>query len=557
MTARSRTSPAQAAPVAGPVVAGEAPPAAGARTAWHAAWPGLLLATLLLLPFLGKAHAIDDVTFLLQAQHAVRDPWHPTAFEMVADGHRLRLSSSLVTGPLMAWLLVPCVLLGGAEWAAHLVQWLLVCVAVVSTARIALRIGLPRGAARIAGLLVASAPAVIGMATTSMSDVPAMAFAALGMERFLAWADERRPWQGIAAAVAFACAGLARPHALAVPIVALLAPAMNSAPGRRRWTAALPAVGSLVLAYAVMLATADPAAAHGTFADAIRGRGVSPTWRGNLAAFGCHWLAALPFAPPWLWARARRLVADPWSWLGVAVACAFLLWIAVPKMHAPLAVATALAFVALADVLRDAWRRHDRLQLLLSAWLLPALATVVYIHLPCKYVLVSAPAAALLTARLLERKDSRLPAPVAAGVVIAGAALGLVIVLADADFAAAGRRAAKLYVVPAVQAGAHVRFYGAWGAQWYAMQAGAAVDAETDPDPAPGDVLVVSARTPGTTPRSLHGLEPLGEMGVASRFGQAMSKTDDVGFYSNGYGYLPWTWRNASIERVTAWKVHG
>src|SRR5262245_12292458 len=105
---------------------------------WHAAWPGILLASTLLLPFLGKAHAVDDVTFLQQAEHALRDPLHPTAFEVVADGRRIRLSSQLVTGPLMAWLLVPCVRLGGAEWAAHVVQWLLVCVAITCTVRISL-----------------------------------------------------------------------------------------------------------------------------------------------------------------------------------------------------------------------------------------------------------------------------------------------------------------------------------------------------------------------------------------------------------------------------------
>src|SRR5262249_56230008 len=105
------------------------------------------------MPFLGKAHAIDDVTFLLQAKHALTDPWHPTAFEMVADGQRIRLSSKLVTGPLMAWLLVPCVSLGGAEWIAHLLQWLLVCIAITSSVRIGLRIGLTHRAARPPGPL--------------------------------------------------------------------------------------------------------------------------------------------------------------------------------------------------------------------------------------------------------------------------------------------------------------------------------------------------------------------------------------------------------------------
>jgi len=531
--------------------------ATGARATWRAAWPGLLLAATLLLPFLGKAHTIDDVTFLLQAQHALHDPWHPTAFEMVADGHRVRLSAKLVTGPLMAWLLVPCVRSGGAEWAAHLLQLLLVGVAIVSTVRIALRIGLERGPARLAGFLVASGPAVIGMATTSMSDVPAMAFAALGMERFLAWVDERRLHQGVAAAVALACAGLARSHVLALPFVALLALRRTPARAARGWSAALPLAASLALVAAVMLVTADPAAAHGTFLDAIRARGRVGSWRGNLAAFGVHWLAAVPLALPWLWARGRHVVRDVAAWLVFAAAGAFMLWGVSPAMPEPLAIAAALAFVALWDVARDAWRRDDRIQVLLGAWLLPALVALVYVHLPCKFLLVSVPAAALLTARLLDRPDARLPAAVAAAVVIAGATLGVLIALADGEFAEAGRQAAREFVAPNVEAGQRVRYYGAWGGEWYALQAGATVDALEDAAPSPGDVLVVSSVSPGTYPRRHDDLDPLGELGVTSHFGQVLSPNDGVGFYSNAYGYLPWTWRNGEVERVTVWRVRG
>src|SRR5260221_501170 len=72
----------------------------------------------------------------------------------------------------------------------------------------------------------------------------------------------------------------------------------------------------------------------------------------------------------------------------------------------------------------------------------------------------------------------------------------------------------------------------------------------------PARLLVVSARTPGATPRSLAGLEAVGEMGMASHFRRGISGPEDVGFYSNGFGYLPWTWRNGPIERFTVWRVH-
>ncbi|MGB9005083.1 MAG: hypothetical protein WCB96_05090, partial [Candidatus Aminicenantales bacterium] len=45
--------------------------------------PAMALATLVLLPFLGKAFTIDDTLFMRQAEHVLVDPLHPTAFEIV------------------------------------------------------------------------------------------------------------------------------------------------------------------------------------------------------------------------------------------------------------------------------------------------------------------------------------------------------------------------------------------------------------------------------------------------------------------------------------------
>src|SRR5262249_8377268 len=252
---------------------------------------------------------------------------------------------------------------------------------------------------------------------------------------------------------AVAGAGAGRPQALALPFGALPALPGKPASARSRWIAATPLAASLLLAYSVLRLTADPAAAHGTILDAIRARGPSGGWRGNLAAFGCHWLAAVPLALPWLWARARRLVRDAGTWLLFAAAWPLLIRGAGPKMSVPLAAATALAFVVLADVLRDAWRRGDRIQGTLGAWLLPSLLALFYVQLPCKLLLVSVPAAALLTAGLLDRADARLPLGAGAAVVACGAALGALIALADSEFTDAGRRAAQLYVAPMVRTG--------------------------------------------------------------------------------------------------------
>src|SRR5437899_11628328 len=100
-----------------------------------------------------------------------------TAYEMVwsESPAPMRMSAIMPSGPAMAYLLVPCVAAGGAEWIAHVVVILLFGLAIVATAALALRLGLDPAGARAASLLLAATPAAVGMAGTAMPDVPAMA----------------------------------------------------------------------------------------------------------------------------------------------------------------------------------------------------------------------------------------------------------------------------------------------------------------------------------------------------------------------------------------------
>jgi hypothetical protein len=173
-----------------------------------AAWPALLLAALVLSPFFGKAFTIDDSLFLRQAEQAIADPWHPTAFDIVWTEKPvpLRMSAIMASGPTMAYVLVPTVLAGGAEWVAHVTQLLLLAAGLVATASLGRRLGLDMRAARSAALLLAAAPAVLAMASTAMPDIPAMSMAAVGLERLVAWRDSRRWIVGVTAVAALTAA---------------------------------------------------------------------------------------------------------------------------------------------------------------------------------------------------------------------------------------------------------------------------------------------------------------------------------------------------------------
>jgi hypothetical protein len=205
-------------------------------------------------------------------------------------------------------------------------------------------------------------------------------------------------------------------------------------------------------------------------------------------------------------------------------------------------------------VFADAARRRDADQALLGAWLLLALPTLGYLHVPAKFLVPSAPAAALLAARLLGRKDGRLRVAPAAVLLVAGAALGVLIALADGESADAGRRAAREVIAPRVRAGERVWFGGGWGFQWYAMQAGAEMLASTPPFPAGGDVIVTSDVAPGMRV-SATVADSISSRVVRSRFGRVLAPGEGAAFYASELGPFPWTWRNGPIENVRVWRA--
>ena len=267
-------------------------------------------------------------------------------------------------------------------------------------------------------------------------------------------------------------------------------------------------------------------------------------------------MLALPLGVPWWLARGRQMSRDPLLWAVAAAGAFSLLGGGAPPLALALAPIPLLGLLAVADVLSDAARRRDRDQALLGAWLLVALPTLGYFHVPAKYLVPSAPAVALLVARLLRRRDGRLSPVVAWGVVAAGAVLGVLVTHADAEFADVGRRAARELIAPRVRAGQRVWYGGGWGFQWYAMRAGATVLASTPPYPGAGDLIVTSDVSPGIRVSAAIA-DSLSSRRVRSRCGRILSPADGVAFYVPELGVLPWTWRNGQIEDVKVWRVRG
>lgn len=534
------------------------------RGASLVALPALVLATLTLAPFLHKAFTIDDPLFLLQAKHAVEDPLHPSAFDMVWDdafdgGVPSRAAS--ISGPLMAWLLVPTVLAGGDERIAHIVQLVFLAFALLATAALAKRIGISPVWSMAASVLVATAPGVLGMAGTAMPDVPAMALGVAGVERLLAWKQERRVHQAILATVLLVLATLARTHLSLLMVVGalLVAGDVNQFPTWRnvRWSSWVPLVVAPLLILGVVLITRDQHPNAGAVLGVPSQLRSPDRIPNNIVAFASHWALAFPLAIPWLLLRLRHLLRRWWVPVVAMAAAAAVLYQREPTQLL-VAIAAGLSSAVLFDIFVDAWQRRDGVQLALGVWLLVPLAPVGYVHLPPKYLVAAAPSAALLVARMLARYGGRVPRVLLGTTAALGMALGVAILRADATFADIGRRAADELIAPMADAGHKVWFVGSWGFHWYAVEAGARPVTASPPYPSVGDLVVISQRSAPSAaalavlaryPRATH----VRLIEVRRPGGRVMSEEAGAGFYSNNVGFLPWGWGTDLLDRFDLW----
>jgi hypothetical protein len=512
------------------------------------AWPSLAVAALVLLPFLNTPFTIDDPIYLSEARHVLSDPLHPQAFSMVwSTDLNLRVSQILPGGIAVPYLLVPAALTGCAEWAGHLTQLLLLLAAVYAIALAALRLGLDPRHARLAALLTATCPAVLGMAGTVMPDVAAMLFAALGMERIAAWRVGRRWQQAMLATLWLALATLTRTHTLLILPAAFvllldgitrdeIRASLHRFPARF-----LPLLLTPAVFLAVSLLTADPESeGNNILTSMLQLEPDTSLMAKNLASLLAHYLIVIPLTISWILVRGRQAMLVLLLISGIA---------SVLTSHWIFFAALA-SFVMLLDIFSDAIARRDRVQLALWLWLLLALPVIVYIHLPSKYLLPSVPAVAILIAR-------REPPPwLVPSVAAAGLGMGCLILVGTRSLAETQRKAVADLVVPQTRAARRVWFSGHWGFQWYAEAAGARpVTLQPVPTPVAGDIIVVSFIDLPRFPQTWTAHKVLQRVTYPNTYGRVMDLTAGAGFFSSVFGYLPWVPGSGDANTFEVWRV--
>ena len=523
--------------------------------------PGVLLVLVCLLPFLNKAYTIDDPWFLLEARQIFKTPLQPMSFEVCwMEETCLVRAGSLGAGTmqgLMGYFLVPVILAGGAEWIAHLLQILLACLAVLAMVSLALRLGFDRIQAAMAGLLVAAIPPFLSMASTAMPDVAALTLGLTGIERLLAWKDERRWHQAAIASVSLGLAPYARPHAaLLLPLGVLwlfnefqIRKALAQL--RRQaylWTPILIAACILI---AVNLLTHDRGPAYES-RNLLFGDENIPR---NLHAYLRYLSFPIPLAAVWLamhWRKAPILIVLP------SIPVFMFQFMRFPSGSSLAGWPTAAALYGLAALVHMLYRHlraWDRVGMLLSLWMLIPVPAIVYAQFPMKYMVIVLPAIVLILIRILSRLPRTRELSAYGALVLASAGFSCVLLRADADFAEYGRRASAELIAPHVAAGEKVWYGGQWGFYWYAQEAGAKISKPGKPGPNPGELLAVGLMEGGGVTRDRF---PHRELIDSRRYDSPHGRTMGYGgcLYSNRCGgYSPWVWKPDATNVYELWRI--
>jgi Dolichyl-phosphate-mannose-protein mannosyltransferase len=529
------------------------------RDALLAALPGCVIAVTLLGFFLPKAFTIDDAVFLRGAQHASLNPTHPFDFDMCwdANGKPRRLSQYLPHAPLMPWLLMPVVRTESPEVFGHLLQIGLLVVGLIATTSIALRLGLSSTAAMFATTLMASSPAVLGMAATVMPDVAAMAFGVLAFERFLAWNQERQWWNAIAAVLCLALAPLARPQlALMVPTCAVLCLSQLSwARLTSEWRRIIPGLILLAVAtglyFGVVQVTKDP-----TPGVVFRANLVDFSL-GHLGAralsFGCFLALTTPFVIGFF---VLRKALPYWRIAATLIVCVVaLLAMVIGKILLAVVAISLFAFYALGCALTKLlWNYRTGWALALALWAIFPFAVFAYMHMAAKYLVPSIPAYAIILVALVGHEA--LNRWVCAAVLSLSLLFSVVILSADKSAANMARVVADKWIPAADSNGNPAYFQGQWGLQWYAERHSARCFDPASEVPLPsGTVVIVDVMGAGEFPQKAfpraHRIESISNH---ERMGLLLDAYHGAGFYSDKFGRLPWYWAPADTLRFELWK---
>jgi hypothetical protein len=210
--------------------------------------------------------------------------------------------------------------------------------------------------------------------------------------------------------------------------------------------------------------------------------------------------------------------------------------------------------IAVLELAQSAVRSRNWVYLTCAIWLLVPLAALPYFQFPPKYLIASAPGAAILISYLLCSSPRAFQYKILLTATGLSLAASVLILRADVRYAEMARQAALELIAPRVQKGEQVWFTGEWGIYWYAQRAGARVYVPGVSKPDAGDLLVVGQReSRNGVLESFPSRSLVQEKIFSWNGGRVMSEKDMAGLYTTGR--LAWTWGSGEVNRYQVWRL--
>ena len=518
-------------------------------------FPAIVIACILLLPFIRKAYGIDDPYFLLMAEQTRRNPLHPLNFNLCwFDPPRCGPAYTLAPGAaLMGYVLLPFIGFAAREWVIHLVQLSILIGGLLATVSLARRLGLTDSEARATGLILVAFPPLLALTNSVTPDTLSMSLGVFGIERFIAWLEKENFANAAAAAIALGLAPFARLHAIGMIGVGVLAAFLftrsKTAAPLLRWLLPL---GAGVLLFVVLTRLTHESGVAGPLPPEFNMR--MKNVPNNIRSYFWYYLVCFPIVVFWL-IRVRRYALWLILW-PVAVFSLLRLLTDLSTQRSALWAVSALSMLSIGHLLWQATQKRSWEWMLLF-WLLFPVIVAPYLHLPPKIAMIYAPAAAILSVTLLRGESSKFRNAVLSGVIVAGAIASVLVLDADERFVNLARQASADLVAANVRRGERIWFSGQWGMYWYALHDGARLFVPGGPAPERGDLLVTESFEQSSTVLAKF---PQRQLAAGLTFswkgGRVLSHRHGAGLYSNLWGPLPWSWGSGEVDRFELWRIY-
>jgi hypothetical protein len=523
-----------------------------------------------LLPFIGKAFHIDDPPIIWCARHIQSNPLDFYGFSVNWEGQEEPMSAVEKNPPLAAYYmaLVGSVF-GWSEIALHCGFLLPALAAVIGTYYLARSFC---SHPLVVAFTTATAPVFLLSSTSVMRDTMMLALWVWSVFFWIEGLKKDSTVRLCGAAFLIAACSLTKYFGLSlVPL--LLAYSLMERRRIGRWCASL-SVPVLVFAFYQWMT--HTLYGQASLLHAISGASDMRVGGGLLSkvlvslAFSGGCMVILLLAAPLLWGRKGLAVGIPAViLLGLLVVAmkkvgifaivdgGNVKWLFVVQFCLYVVAGASLILLAAADLLE----RKTPVSVLLFLWIAGTMifACAANWTVSGRTILPMLPAVSLLLIRRLETRNSlrrqdgfrHLPWPLGVSLVIA-----LLVVEADCTLADTARVAASVMKRDFGATSGTIWFEGHWGFQYYMEKLGAKSLDETDMRLSSYDVIVVPTRNCYLFPLPEDHIAPRFRYQFqASKWLSTMSGPSGAGFYSDGWGPLPFVFGRVPAEEYLVYRV--